>query len=197
MKSLLIRAVLLGLIIGLIAWLFVPKTAANKTNAETQPIENNNETSNPPAPEPAQKESPEPKPAPKSNNLATDLKSDHAPDQAKLTEYLTGIGSPLAPYAAELAQSEYWALLIGICYIEQYQCTRGPNFNLWGMMKVGGGLRVFSSYPEAIAYMDSYFVRLYPRRSTVQSLRGYYCASACTNWEPTVLRIKALLESSM
>lgn len=130
----------------------------------------------------------------------TNLKSDKKPDTAKLEAWLEAKGSPLAPYASNLAESDFWALLIGICTIEQYGCTRGPNFNLWGMMKAGGeraGLRAFSSYPDAIAYMDGYFIRLYPRKQTVESLRGYYCASACTNWEPTVLKIKKELEASI
>ncbi|HEY5918585.1 MAG TPA: hypothetical protein VIU13_14310 [Chryseolinea sp.] len=136
------------------------------------------------------------KPVPVSTK-GIDLKSA-PPDVAKLQNYLTEIKSPLAPHAAELAKSEFWALLIGICHIEQHGCTTAPKNNMWGMMNPGGskaGIRSFADLPEAIAYMDSYFIRLYPRKSTIESLRGYYCASACTTWEPTVKKIKAKLEA--
>ncbi|MCL5667353.1 MAG: hypothetical protein M1383_06310 [Patescibacteria group bacterium] len=133
-------------------------------------------------------------PKDKGPGVATDLKSP-AGDAAVVREYLEAAGSPLAPYADQIAQSDFWAVLIGICTIEQYGCTKAPDWNYWGMMLPGGGLRKFESAEEAIAFMDAYFIRLYESRKTVESLRGYYCASACTNWEPTVVRVKRLLES--
>lgn len=111
-----------------------------------------------------------------------------------LQSWLEKQNSPLAPYAEQILQSQYWSLIIGICYIEQYHCSKAPGNNYWGMMKSGGGLMVFKTLPDGIAYMDAYFVKLSRTRSTVESLRGYYCASACTNWEPTVKRIKQELE---
>jgi hypothetical protein len=141
------------------------------------------------------------------SNKGIDLKSDHAPDVLKLQAYLESVkskyrtGSPLAEYAEEIAKSEFWALIVAICHPEQYNCTQAPYNNYWGMMMPGGGLRKFNSIPEAIQFMDAYFVRLYNRdvnpKQTIESLRGYYCASSCTHWEPTVIRIKSLLESSM
>lgn len=168
--------------------LFLTRKSAAETKADDQPTNNNQQTISPP-----------PAPAP---NKGVDLKSDHHPDPATLQAYLETLsskyrtGSPLALYATQIAESDYWALLIGICYIEQYHCTKAPDNAAWNFWGMGPG-RKFASAEAAITYMDQYFDNLYPRRSTVQSLRGYYCASACTTWEPTVLQIKKLLEGSM
>lgn len=172
--------------------LLTAKSAA-QTKADENPTINNQpaETTHPPVVA---------KPSTPGPLKSINLKSDHHPDPATLQAYLETlsskyrVGSPLAPYAAQIAKSDFWALLIGICYIEQYQCTQTTaTWNYWGM---GPGLR-FKSAEEGIDYMDNYFINLYPRKSTIQSLKGYYCASACTTWEPTVIRIKQMLESSM
>ncbi len=174
----------------------IPKTAAEtKLNDEIS-----HETINPPAQtitpaSPGVLAVPKRIPDNQTKGVATDLKSPKADPEA-LRKYLVGAGSPLAPYADQIAKSEFWALLVGICTIEQYGCTKAPNWNYWGMMKPGGGLRTFQTAEEAIDYMDGYFIRLYEKRKTVESLRGYYCASECTNWEPTVLRVKTLLETT-
>lgn len=130
----------------------------------------------------------------------TDLKSPSPIDAEKLKVFLQH--SPLAAHTEQIVKSDFASLIIGICWIEQHKCASAPYNNYWGMMKAGGesaGLRHFASLPEAISYMDAYFTKLYTRavnpKQTVQSLRGYYCASACTTWEPTVLKIKNQIES--
>lgn len=147
-------------------------------------------------PNPPSEPTPTPKPKVTVPKKGTDLKNAHPIDAEKLRVFLKN--SPLASHTEQLVKSDFTALIIGICWIEQYSCTRAPGNNYWGMMKLGGeraGLRVFASLPEAITYMDGYFTRLYPRRSTVESLRQYYCVGPCTNWEPTVLRIKREIEA--
>jgi len=131
----------------------------------------------------------------KKTTTHTPLLASRKIDTTKLRDWLEQQSSPLAPYAEQILTSDYWSLIIGICYIEQYHCSKAPGNNYWGMMKPGGGLRQFASLPEALSYMDGYFVKLSGKRDSIESLRGYYCASACTNWEPTVKRIKAELES--
>jgi len=177
------------------------KTAAENTYVEVEPPhaqaavveQQNNEPIETPTPTPP----PAPTPKQKARTTGINLKSNTKADPEKLKAYLVSIGSPLANYSDQIAQSEFWSLLIGICHIEQYGCTKAPNtspYNFWGMMQ-SGHIRKFASQEEAIAYMDNYFIQLYPKRPTIESLRGYYCASACTNWEPTVKKIKALVES--
>lgn len=176
--------------------ILIPKSAAETKLNDQIGYETNNQTAQIAGPSrPADFSVPKPVPKDKKQGVATDLKS-HKADPAALREYLEGAGSPLAPYADQIAKSDFWALLIGICTIEQYGCTKAPNWNYWGMMKPGGGLRAFETAEEAIGYMDGYFIRLYETRKTVESLRGYYCASECTNWEPTVIKVKALLEAT-
>jgi len=123
-----------------------------------------------------------------------DLKSPQFADPLKLRFYLEAQGSPLAEYSVQIANSQFWALIIGVCSIEQYNCSKAPYNNYWGMM-TSGGLRHFASLDKAISYMDSYFTKLYTTRKTVESLRGYYCQSECTNWYPVVLRVKKTLEN--
>lgn len=62
-------------------------------------------------------------------------------------------------------------------------------------MKPGGGLAKYGSYLEGIQAIENWLTKWEPTHPTIQSLRGFYCASACTNWEPTVLKVKTLLES--
>lgn len=131
----------------------------------------------------------------------TSLRANRTITPEALGQYLAAKESPLELHAAQILESPYWSLIVAITAAEQ-SFNRQPQsspYNLWGMMKFGGsaaGLRWFSSFPEALDYMDGYFRALEDRgRTTVQSLRGYYCASACTTWEPTVLRVMKELEA--
>jgi len=124
-----------------------------------------------------------------------------------LRQYLQSKGSPLGDFTGQLLQSPFWSTIIAITAAEQSfsknpQCwngnTRQLSNNLYGMMKPGGeraGIRCFDSIMDGWNYMDDWFEKVEPRRPTIESLRGYYCASACLSWEPTVLRIKNELES--
>lgn len=129
----------------------------------------------------------------------------------RVRSFLARHNSPLAPYTEEILKSKYWSTIIAITKAEQSfsknpKCWNGTSYqvsnNLYGMMKSGGeraGIRCFASILEGFQYMDGYFERLttrkYDPRTTIESLRGYYCASACTNWEPAVLQVKKELEN--
>lgn len=179
----------LGFLIGLVIW--HPKSA---TNQYERPNENPIELQKTPKVDEVQ-------PKPKEKSVAknkTPLKSPKG-DPEKIKKYLESVksrgivGSPLAPYSHLIANSDFWAVIIGICTIEQYNCTSAPNFNFWGM---GPGKR-YASAEESIADIDRFLTKAYNNgRTTVESLRGWYCQSACTNWYPTVIKIKTLLETN-
>lgn len=114
-----------------------------------------------------------------------------------LRQYLESKKSPLAPYHKEILQSKYWSSIIAICTIEEYSCSVNPygTNNLWGLM-AGGRLLRFDSLPAGIAAIDSFLAKAESNgRTTIESFRGWYCASACTTWEPTVIKTKLKLES--
>lgn len=121
-----------------------------------------------------------------------------------LGQYLTQRHSPLSVFADQITQSPYWSTIIAITAAEQSfsknpicRATGELSNNLYGMMKAGGeraGIRCFNSLIEGWEYMDSWFAKLEPGRPSIESLRGYYCASVCSNWESTVLKIKAEIE---
>lgn len=107
--------------------------------------------------------------------------------------------SPLAPYSELILKSPHWSTIIGICAIEQYKCQRAPNWNYWGMMVVKNGvmsLQKFDTAEQAIAEITRR-MELYEQRwgSPIENWRGKYCASACSNWESTVIKIKKEVES--
>lgn len=184
------------ILLSIIAGLFLGAVMSRASNAEA-PEPNSAEAAivNPPLGPPYSEPIKKVVPVKKITVASTPLVASRKIDSNTLAAWLEKQNSPLAQYSDQLLSSDYWSLIIGICYIEQYHCSKAPSNNYWGMMKSGGGLMKFTNLSEAITYMDNYFVKLSTRKSTVESLRGYYCASACTNWEPTVKRIKAELES--
>jgi hypothetical protein len=127
-------------------------------------------------------------------------------EAASLRAYLEGKGSPLAPFAELILESKYWSTIIGICHIEQYSCSRlphGNNWNLWGIMKPGGGLQFYATAQEGLDAIHGFLERAETVRGrpTIESFRGWYCYSSsepghvCSNWEPVVLRIRAEVEA--
>lgn len=113
----------------------------------------------------------------------------------RLEAYLSGIGSPLAPYSAQILESPHWSTIIGICTIEQYNCTRAPGNNYWGIMKRGGGLERYASLPDGISAISNLLVRYESRgKDTLEKLNGYYVVPASQNWYNTVLKIKLKVE---
>jgi len=142
----------------------------------------------------------------RSTGVGTSLRANRTVGDEALRGWLDERDSPLAPFTTELLASEYWSTILGICTIEQYSCTRlphGTNWNLWGIMKPGGGLQFYATAEEGIAAIHSFLQRAETLRGrpTIESFRGWYCYSAsdpehiCRNWEPVVLRVKAELES--
>jgi len=122
-------------------------------------------------------------------------RSEKAVSADSLQQYLQRNNSPLADYAPQIASSSYSSLIIGICAIEQYNCTRAPNYNYWGLMGKTG-LQKFSNMGQGIQAIDSFLTKAENNgRTTVESFRGWYCQSACTNWESTVLKVKAQVEA--
>jgi hypothetical protein len=130
-------------------------------------------------------------------NKGTSTKNAHPVSAEAISQYLAG--SPLQPFAERIAQSPYSATIIGICAIEQYGCQKAPYYspyNFWGLMSKGQLIK-FASQEEAIDYIHLFLDKAYNNgRTTIESMRGWYCASACTNWEPTVLKIKFQLENT-
>lgn len=114
-----------------------------------------------------------------------------------LRQYLEAKNSPLLRFADVLNSSPYWSTIIAICTIEEYSCSVNPygSNNLWGLMSK----EHLISYPtlvEGIQAISDFLERAERNgRTTVESFRGWYCASACTTWEPTVIKTKLLLEA--
>lgn len=114
-----------------------------------------------------------------------------------LRQYLTSKKSPLAENADTLLRSPYWSTIIGICAIEEYGCSVNPfgSNNLWGIM-CGDTICRYPDLLAGIDAIDRFLERAEARgRTTIESFRGWYCASACTTWEPTVIKVKLLVEN--
>jgi hypothetical protein len=106
--------------------------------------------------------------------------------------FLKDTGSPLAEFSDQILASPHWSTIIGICWIEQYHCTHGPNFNLWGI----GPHHRYSSYEESINAISDLLSKYEIRgKDTLEELNGYYVQPASNNWLSTVLRIKSEVES--
>lgn len=115
-----------------------------------------------------------------------------------LRQYLTSKKSPLAENADTLLGSPYWSTIIGICAIEEYGCSVNPfgSNNLWGIMCGSGVLCRYPDLPTGIDAIHRFLERAESKgRTTIESFRGWYCASACTTWEPTVIKVKLLVEN--
>lgn len=111
-----------------------------------------------------------------------------------LKQWLTDRNSPLAEHADTLARSPYYSTIIGICWIEQHQCKSAPAFNYWGLMGKAG-LQKFPNMESGIAAIDAFLAKGEAKHPTIESMKGWYCASACTNWQPTVIKIKVEVEN--
>lgn len=117
--------------------------------------------------------------------------------EASLSRFLAEKKSPLEPFSSQLLQSSYWSTIIAICTIEEYSCSHNPSGsnNLWGLMYDGHIIR-YNSFTESIAAIDSFLQKADRNgRTTIESFRGWYCASECSTWESTVISTKEKLES--
>lgn len=104
-------------------------------------------------------------------------------------------GSPLQPYADQIASSSYGSTIIGICWIEQYHCQHAPSNNYWG---IGGasGLKRYDSIPEGIEAIDALLAQYTATgHDTIEKLNGYYVYPASATWYNTVINIKTNVES--
>lgn len=126
-----------------------------------------------------------------------------------LQTYLLGLKSPLAPYAAQIAASNYWSMIVAVCIHEQNQCTSAPYWNYWGLKGKGDcgtmarGFAKFCSAQSAITEIDkrmaSYAAHFGPN---IEDWRGRYCVDSsdkngiCWQWEYTVIKQKALIETN-
>lgn len=114
-----------------------------------------------------------------------------------LRQYLASKKSPLSDYVATLLDSPYYSTILGICTIEEYSCSVNPygTNNLWGLM-AQGKLLSYSSLGDGIQAINNFLAKAETNgRTTIESFRGWYCASACTNWESTVIQTKDKLEA--
>lgn len=139
----------------------------------------------PPAP-------PQPKTAP--HSVKANGKIDPAKLEAwlKIQKFNKNVGSPLAPYAAEILQSDYWSTIIGICYIEQNHCTSAPAWNYWG---IASGATHYQSAEQSIAAIDTLLTHYESTgHTTIEKLNGYYVQPANPNWLNIVIKIKAQVE---
>jgi len=62
------------------------------------------------------------------------------------------------------------------------------------MMSKGKIIR-YPTMEAGIEAISAFLAKAEAKHPTIESMRGWYCASACTNWEPTVIRIKNEVES--
>lgn len=109
--------------------------------------------------------------------------------------------SPLAPFAGQILASPYWSTIIGICTIEQYGCTKAPNWNFWGIKssgKCGASGKGFARYctaEEGIQAISNLLARYESKsKDTLEELNGYYVQPASSNWLNTVIKAKDELE---
>jgi hypothetical protein len=122
-------------------------------------------------------------------------RSEKAINPEVLSLYLSNKHSPLSDYATQISQSPYWSTILGICTIEQYGCTKAPFNNYWGLKSHGSLIR-YGTLEEGIGAIDSFLTKAEANgRTTIESFRGWYCASECVNWESTVINTKTQIES--
>jgi hypothetical protein len=113
-------------------------------------------------------------------------------------QYLESKNSPLSAYCGGgLLTSSYWSTIIAICTIEEYSCSVNPygTNNLWGLMS-GGHLIYFDSLSAGLDAINNFLNRAdHNNRTTIESFRGWYCASECSTWESTVIQTKETVEN--
>ena len=111
--------------------------------------------------------------------------------------------SPLAQYSEKILESPYWATIIGICTIEQYNCQRAPKdtYNYWGMLSKGKVIK-YPSQEAAIDAVHNLLDKAYNNgRDTIDELNGWYCYNAnypggkCPSWTRVVTETKLKLEA--
>lgn len=120
------------------------------------------------------------------------IRSETKISEEILRQRLQSWNSPLSDYSQKISDSPYSSTILAICYIEQYRCSKAPNFNFWGL---GPGIR-YNSYEEGIDAIIAFLSKAEAKgRTTIESFRGWYCQSACTTWYPTVIKIKTELEN--
>lgn len=134
---------------------------------------------------------------------ATSIRANNAVSAGALADYLKSQvgpkgtdGSPLAPHAALLLESPHWSTIIGICTIEQYNCTRAPANNYWGIMCGKGVLCKYATLEEGIRAISTLLEKYESRgKDTLEELNGYYVVPASNNWYNTVLKTKLKVEN--
>ena len=123
-----------------------------------------------------------------SKPAGTDTKGKVSTDT--LQAYLLNLGSPLAAHAEQIAQSEFAATIIGICYIEQYRCTRAPYNNYWGIMSEAN-LAHYPDLPSGIAAIDGLLQRYYSRGyDNLEEMNCYYVQPCSATWLATVKKVQ-------
>lgn len=132
-----------------------------------------------------------------SNNSSHSIRSTNPISEETIRQYLLSKNSPLAGVASLIASSPYSSTIIAICTIEEYSCSVNPygSNNFWGLMSQGHIIR-YPTIQSGIEAISSFLERADNNgKHTVESFRGWYCASECTNWESTVIKTKLLIES--
>src|SRR3990167_10630835 len=149
----------------------------------------------------------------KTSLLAHPIRASHIVSPETLRQYLLSKKSPLAEYSLQISNSPFSSTIIAITAAEQSFSKRpvsSPN-NLYGLVS-HGKLIQFSTLKEGIQAIDSFLRRADENnKSTIESFRTYktpdgkfhavYCYTdenpehICWNWESTVLKTKAELES--
>lgn len=143
----------------------------------------------------------------------TSILAPHKIPEETLRQYLASKHSPLAELSPRILESPYWSMIIAICTIEQYSCSKNPNEtnNLWGIM-CSGRLCRYDSLLSGIAAIDAYLVRRNDQGlDTVEKFRtqnlgngkfrAIYCYEAnspdhiCWGWERTVIKTLNVLHS--
>jgi len=123
--------------------------------------------------------------------------ASHQVSEEALRQYLVSKNSPLVDYTGSLLTSPFWSTIIGICTIEEYSCSVNPygSNNLWGIMR-GGHLERFESIEMGIQAINDFLEKAETSgRTTIESFKGWYCQSECTNWESTVIQTKEKVEN--
>jgi hypothetical protein len=116
--------------------------------------------------------------------------------EGELADFLKRHGSPLELSARQILTSPHWSTIIGICWIEQYHCTKAPGNNYWGIMAGKGHLAQYATLSDGIDAISSLLVRYEVRgKDTIEELNGYYVQPASQNWFNTVLKTKQLVEN--
>ncbi|PIR96190.1 MAG: hypothetical protein COT92_02370 [Candidatus Doudnabacteria bacterium CG10_big_fil_rev_8_21_14_0_10_42_18] len=120
------------------------------------------------------------------NSLSFNEIMANDPLAIKLQEYLESLGSPLAPYSADIIQEPQWQRALAISWVESNMCKRHVDNNCSGIGVAPGHplWRKYSTHLDWFKDMSNLLEKpIYKEKyTTFQAMRGVYVQPGSANW---------------